>query len=505
MTHPLDLPISELASLVERGEVSAESVTRESLARIDAKRGLNALLHVANEGALEAARALDVRRARGEPLGPLAGVPIALKDALCTFDQPTTSGSKVLVRAKQGKAADSPEGGWRPPYDATVVARLRAAGAIMVGKANMDELAMGSSNENSAFGPVRNPWDPSRTPGGSSGGSAASVAAGLAAGALGSDTGGSIRQPAGLTGIVGVKPSYGRVSRRGLVAFASSLDQVGPFAVDVRSSARLLEVIAGRDALDSTSSSRPVGRYEAACDEPVRGLRIGVPREYFAEGLDAEVESSVRAAIAALEREGCTIHDVEMPHTRYGLATYYVVATAEASSNLARLDGVRFGLRTEAPGANLAELYASSRGAGFGAEVKRRIMLGTYALAAGYYDAYYKKAQQVRTLIKRDFDEAFTRVDALLTPISPTPAFKLGEKVDDPVKMYLSDVYTLPASLAGVCALSVPCAPAPATSTRPTLPIGLQVIAPSFAEERMFQVAAAWERLSPARTLRPPS
>ncbi|HVW28527.1 MAG TPA: Asp-tRNA(Asn)/Glu-tRNA(Gln) amidotransferase subunit GatA [Polyangiaceae bacterium] len=504
MTHPLDLPIAELALRVARGEVSAESLTTESLARIGAKRELNAFLHVANDAALEAARAVDRKRARGDALGPLAGVPIALKDALCTSDQPTTSASKILVRAKSGAAASTPEGGWRPPYDATVVARLRAAGAILVGKANMDELAMGSSNENSAFGPVRNPWDPTRTPGGSSGGSAASVAAGLVPGALGSDTGGSIRQPAGLTGLVGVKPTYGRVSRKGLVAFASSLDQIGPFARDVRSAARLLEVIAGRDPLDSTASNLPVGRYEAACDQPVRGLRIGVPREYFAEGLDPEIEESVRSAIATLEREGCTVHDVDMPHTRYGLATYYVVATAEASSNLARLDGVRFGLRTEAPGADLAMLYASSRGAGFGPEVKRRIMLGTYALAAGYYDAYYKKAQQVRTLIKRDFDEAFARVDVLLTPISPTVAFKLGEKVGDPVKMYLSDVYTLPASLAGVCALSVPCAPAPATAARPLLPIGLQVIAPSFAEERMFQVAAAWERVSPARDLRPP-
>jgi aspartyl-tRNA(Asn)/glutamyl-tRNA(Gln) amidotransferase subunit A len=504
MTHPLDLPIGELASAVSRGDVTAEAVAEESLARIARAGDLNALLHVATESARKAARAIDEQRARGEPLGPLAGVPIAVKDALCTFDQPTTSGSKILVRASAGKAATSPEGGWRPPYDATVVARLRAAGAVIVGKANMDEMAMGSSNENSAFGPVRNPWDKSRTPGGSSGGSAASVAARLVAGSLGSDTGGSIRQPAGLTGVVGVKPTYGRVSRQGLVAFASSLDQVGPFAPDVRSAARLLEVIAGRDALDSTSSSLAVGRYEAACDLPAKGLRLGVPREYFAEGLDAEVETSVRAAIAALERDGCTIHEVDMPHTRYGLATYYVVATAEASSNLARLDGVRFGLRTEAHGADLATLYASSRGAGFGPEVKRRIMLGTYALASGYYDAYYKKAQQVRTLIKKDFDEAFARVDALITPISPTPAFKLGEKTSDPVQMYLSDVYTLPASLAGVCALSVPCAPAAAKSDRPTLPIGLQVIAPSFAEERMFQVAAAWERLSPARGQRPP-
>jgi aspartyl-tRNA(Asn)/glutamyl-tRNA(Gln) amidotransferase subunit A len=497
--------LAEIVAGVQRGGVSAESLTAESLSRIARGADLNALLHVATDAALAAARAVDARRARGEPLGPLAGVPIAIKDALCTADQPTTSGSKVLVRAASGMAATSPEGGWRPPYDATVVARLRAAGAVLVGKANMDELAMGSSNENSAFGPVHNPWDKSRTPGGSSGGSAASVASGMVAGSLGSDTGGSIRQPAGLTGVVGVKPTYGRVSRYGLVAFASSLDQVGPFARDVRGAARLLEVIAGRDPLDSTSSERPVEPYEAACDRPVRGLRIGVPREYFAEGLDAEVEQSVRASIAALEKEGCTVHDVDMPHTRYGLATYYVVATAEASSNLARLDGVRFGLRIEGPGDDLATLYAKSRGAGFGTEVKRRIMLGTYALAAGYYDAYYKKAQQVRTLIKKDFDEAFTRVDALITPISPTPAFRLGEKADDPVKMYLSDVYTLPASLAGVCALSVPAAPAPATTDRPELPVGVQIIAPAFAEARMFQVAAACERLSPAQGRRPPS
>jgi aspartyl-tRNA(Asn)/glutamyl-tRNA(Gln) amidotransferase subunit A len=505
MNHPLDLPIAELAASIARGDVSAEDVTQESLARIAAKRSLNAFLHVATDRALEAARAVDQRRAKGERLGPLAGVPLAIKDALCTKDQPTTCASKILVRAVAGAPASTPEGGFRPPYDATVVERLRNAGAILVGKANMDEFAMGSSNENSAFGPVKNPWDPSRTPGGSSGGSAASVAARVVAGSLGSDTGGSIRQPAGLTGVVGVKPTYGRVSRYGLIAFASSLDQVGPFAPDVASAARLLEVLAGADGRDSTASPLPVGAYEAACQRPIRGLRLGVPREYFAEGLDAEVERSVRAAIDALAREGCTVHEVDMPHTRYGLATYYIVATAEASSNLARFDGVRFGLRVEKSDGDLQAMYAATRGAGFGAEVKRRIMLGTYALAAGYYDAYYKKAQQVRTLMKRDFDEAFTKVDVLLTPISPTPAFKLGDKIDDPVKMYLSDVYTLPASLAGVCAVSVPCTPAPATGGRPTLPIGLQVIANAFDEERMFQVAAAWERLSPARGLRPPA
>jgi aspartyl-tRNA(Asn)/glutamyl-tRNA(Gln) amidotransferase subunit A len=379
------------------------------------------------------------------------------------------------------------------------VERLRAAGAILVGKTNMDEFAMGSSNENSAFGNVKNPWDRARTPGGSSGGSAASVAARLVSGSLGSDTGGSIRQPAGLTGVVGVKPSYGRVSRYGLIAFASSLDQVGPFAADVKSAARLLEVIAGPDPKDSTSARLEVGRYEAACDEPLGKLRIGVPREYFEAGLDPDVEKSVRAAIEAFAAEGAELVDVDMPHTHYGLATYYIVATAEASSNLARFDGVRFGLRVEKPGDDLGSLYTKTRGRGFGPEVKRRIMLGTYALAAGYYDAYYKKAQAVRTLIKRDFDEAFTKVDALLTPISPTPAFKLGDKTGDPVQMYLSDVYTLPASLAGVAALSVPCAFTPETSDRPELPVGLQVITPAFTEERMFRIAAAWERMSPAR------
>ena len=505
MSHPLDLPIADIAGLVARGEVTAESLTRASLARIEAARGLHAFLHVAGDVALAAARDIDLRRSRGEVLGPLSGVPISIKDALCTSDAPTTCASRILVRSPDGvRAATSPEGGYRPPYDATVVERLRGADAVIVGKTNMDEFAMGSSNENSAFGPARNPWDPRRTPGGSSGGSAASVAARLVAGSLGSDTGGSIRQPAGLTSVVGVKPTYGRVSRFGLVAFASSLDQVGPFAADVRSAARMLEVIAGRDTRDSTSSVSPVGAYEAACDGEVRGLRLGVPREYFAEGIDAEVEASVRDAIAALRDAGASLHEVDMPHTRYGLATYYLVATAEASSNLARFDGVRFGLRLESAGDGLDALYARSRGAGFGAEVKRRIMLGTYALSAGYYDAYYGKAQQVRTLIRRDFERAFEEVDALVTPISPTPAFALGEKTDDPLTMYLSDVYTLPASLAGVCALSVPCAPVPARPDRPALPVGLQIIAPAFAEERMFRIAAAWERVSPARGLAPP-
>jgi aspartyl-tRNA(Asn)/glutamyl-tRNA(Gln) amidotransferase subunit A len=502
--NPLDSSLADVADRVKRGELSAEAVTRASLERIDAGRELNAFLHVSRDAALAAARAIDQRRARGERLGPLAGVPIAVKDALCTLDAPTTCASKILVRTTAGAGSSPSESGWRPPYDATVVERLRAADAVIIGKANMDEFAMGSSNENSAFGPVKNPWDRTRTPGGSSGGSAAAVAARLVGGALGSDTGGSIRQPAGLTGVVGVKPSYGRVSRYGLVAFASSLDQVGPFATDVRGAARLLEVIAGRDRWDSTSSDVPVGAYEAACGRPIEGLRLGIPKEYFAEGLDPAVEASVRAAIQSLVDAGCTIRQVEMPHTRYGLATYYLVATAEASSNLARFDGVRFGSRVEPPGSDLLTMYSRTRGAGFGPEVKRRIMLGTYALSSGYYDAYYKKAQEVRTLIKRDFDRAFAEVDALVTPISPTPAFRLGEKVDDPLTMYLSDVYTLPASLAGVAALSVPCAPVAQNGGGAPLPVGLQVIAPAFAEERMFQVAAGWEARSPARGLAPP-
>ncbi|HYJ10410.1 MAG TPA: Asp-tRNA(Asn)/Glu-tRNA(Gln) amidotransferase subunit GatA, partial [Polyangiaceae bacterium] len=422
-------------------------------------------------------------------------VPIAIKDALCTSDAPTTCASKILTRVGVGGSAGTdPERGFRPPYDATVVARLRAADAVLVGKTNMDEFAMGSSGENSAFGPPRNPWDKSRTPGGSSGGSAVAVAAGLTLGSLGSDTGGSIRQPAALCGVVGVKPTYGRVSRYGLVAFASSLDQVGPFARDVRGAARLLEVISGRDPLDSTSAELPVGNYEDACGRDVKGLRIGVPEEYFGEGLDPAIATSLHAAIAGLERAGCSVQPVSLPHTRYGLATYYIVATAEASSNLARFDGVRFGLRVESPKSDLTSLYGKTRNAGFGAEVKRRILLGTYVLSAGYYDAYYKKAQRVRTLIKRDFDQAFEKIDALAVPTSPTPAFRFGEKAENPLAMYLADVFTLPASLAGIAGLSVPCTPTPATASQPALPVGLQLLGPAFAEERLFTLAAEVER-----------
>lgn len=486
MHDALSLPVREMAEKVGSGELGAEELTRASLDAIEAASGLNAFLHVAREAALARARALDERRARGETLGPLAGVPIAIKDALTTVDAPTTCASRILE-------------GWRPVFDACVVERLRQADAILVGKTNMDEFAMGSSGENSAFGATRNPWDTTRIPGGSSSGSAAAVAKGLVPAALGSDTGGSIRQPAALSGVVGVKPSYGRVSRYGLVAFASSLDQVGPFARDVRSAARLLGVIAGRDVRDSTSSPAPVADYERACEASVRGLRIGVPKDYAGPGLDPDVAASIQSMIQKLEAEGCELHPVELPHSRYGVSTYYVVATAEASSNLARFDGVRFGPRVEPPGASLERMYSLTRAQGFGREVKRRILLGSYVLSAGYYDAYYKKAQQVRTLIRRDFEAIFSKVDVIAMPTSPTPAFALGERVDDPLSMYLADVYTLPASLAGVAGISVPAAPTPKTDTRPELPVGLQLIAPAFAEERMFAVAAAAERVSPWR------
>lgn len=500
----VDRSIPDLAALVASGAVSAVEVARAALDRIaDRSQALGAFLTVQGERALDDARRIDERRARGETLGPLAGVPIGLKDALCTRDAPTTAGSHILTRkARPGERARDPDRGWRPPYDATVVARLRAADAVLPGKCNMDELAMGSSTENSAFFPARNPWDPSRIPGGSSGGSAVAVAGGMTPGALGSDTGGSIRQPAALCGVVGVKPTYGRVSRYGLVAFASSLDQVGPFARDVRGAARLLGVVAGRDPHDATTLEAPVPDFEAACGRDVRGVRIGVPAEYFGDGLDPAVDQRVRAAIDALAGLGCVVRPVALPHTRYAVAAYYVVATAECSSNLARLDGVRFGLRETDD--DLASLYGKTRAAGFGREVKRRIMLGTYVLSAGYYDAYYLRAQRVRTLIRRDFDEAFRDVDVIATPVSPTTAFPLGERVDDPLAMYLADVYTLPASMAGIPALSVPCGTAPTAGARTQLPVGLQLVGPALCEDRLFQVAAAWEAIDPHRGARPP-
>jgi aspartyl-tRNA(Asn)/glutamyl-tRNA(Gln) amidotransferase subunit A len=475
-----DWDVRRIADQVQRGEATAESVTAASLARIETvDKMVHAFLHVAADEALDQARAVDKKRARGEPLGALAGVPIAIKDALVTRGVPTTAASKMLA-------------GYVPPYDATAVARLRAADAVLIGKTNMDEFAMGSSTENSAFGPTRNPRDPARTPGGSSGGSAAAVAGAMAPCSLGSDTGGSIRQPASFTGTVGIKPTYGRVSRYGLIAFASSLDQVGPFATDVRGAARVLSVIAGHDPRDSTCLDAPVGDYETACGRSVQGVRVGVPNEYFAEGLDPEVEASVRAALSTLSKAGCLIRPVSLPHTRFAVGTYYVIATAEASSNLARFDGVRYGLRTlgDSGKRDLRTLYGATRDAGFGAEVKRRILLGTFVLSSGYYDAYYLKAQKVRTLIRRDFEEALREVDVICSPASPTPAFRLGEKNDDPLAMYLNDVYTLPASLAGLPAMSVPCRP-----TASGLPVGLQIMGRSLDEGTMLAVASTFEAL----------
>jgi aspartyl-tRNA(Asn)/glutamyl-tRNA(Gln) amidotransferase subunit A len=466
--------IVDIAARVARGEASAREIAADTVRRMKAGSELGAFLTVLEDELLADAEAIDERRARGEALGPLAGVPVAIKDAICTRGVRTTAGSRALD-------------GWIAPYDAHVVSRLRDAGALVCGKTNMDEFAMGSSNENSAFFPAKNPHDLSRAPGGSSGGSAVAVAADMAPASLGSDTGGSIRQPAAFTGIVGVKPSYGRVSRFGLVAFASSLDQIGPFASDVRGAARVLGVIAGHDPRDMTCRALEAVDFEAACGRDVSGLRLGVPEEYFADGLDAEVEARVREAIAALEARGCKVTAVHLPHTRHAVATYYVIATAEASSNLSRYDGVRYGLRVE-PQGGLAAMYGATRDAAFGREVKRRILLGTYVLSAGHYDAYYAKAQRVRTLIARDFDAAFAEVDAIVCPTSPTPAFPLGERTRDPLSMYLSDVYTLPASLAGVPAVSVPCSP-----TAAGLPVGLQIVTRRDDEATALALAAAWE------------
>ncbi len=488
MRQLLEIPISDLADRVRKGEVTAEAVATVSLETMSNRKSLNAFVHTSPETVLEAARAVDKKRNRGEPLGKLAGVPIAIKDAICTVDFPTTCSSRILCRGENSQ-------GWRSPFDATVVERLRGHDAIIVGKTNMDEFAMGSSTETSVFGPTLNPWDPSRIPGGSSGGSAVAVAARVTPVSLGSDTGGSIRQPAGLCGVVGVRPSYGRVSRYGLVAFGSSLEQIGPFANDVRSAARVLSAIAGHDRHDSTTAVNPIPDFEGACGRGVAGIRLGVPEEYFGDGLDPVVRTHVVEAITALESAGCEIKKVHLPHTAYGVATYYIVATAEASSNLARFDGVRFGLRIERPGSDLQELYGATRDAGFGREVKRRILLGTYVLSAGYYDAYYKKAQQVRTLIRKDFEQAFNEVDAIVAPISPTLPFALGQHLNDPLAMYLSDVYTLPCNLAGLCGISVPARPTSASDERPALPIGLQILGRPFDEETLFVVASAWEKL----------
>jgi len=478
--HPLEtLSLSAARGAVVEGRRSAVALAGEHYDRIAAVDGeVHAFLALTRERALRQAERIDAAVRAGDPVGPLAGVPIGVKDVLTTRGEPTTAGSRILE-------------GYRPPYDATAVARLEAAGAVLLGKLNCDEFAMGSSNENSAYGAVHNPRALDHVPGGSSGGSAAAVAAGMCVASLGTDTGGSIRQPAAFCGVTGVLPTYGRVSRYGLIAFASSLDRVGPLARSVADAATVLEVLAGPDAMDATASAEPVPHYSEELATPVAGLRIGVPEEYFGEGLNAEIRAAIERALDALRAAGCSIHTVSLPHTRYAVPTYYVVATAEASSNLSRFDGVRFGLRAAAGDGSsdtLAAMFRKTRDAGFGPEVKRRILLGTYVLSAGYYDAYYKKAQQVRTLLTRDFLEAFTQVDAIVCPVTPTPAFRLGEKTADPMQMYLEDIYSVAASLAGICGLSVPCG-----ATQSGLPIGVQVLGRPFDEATVLRVGAAVE------------
>jgi len=466
--------IRDVRDRVRTGEASAVDVCRRALDRIAAADGtLHAFHTVTAERALDRARAIDRERSRWKD-APLAGVPVALKDNLLTRGVPTTAASRMLES-------------YLPPYDATSVERLERAGAVVVGKTNCDEFAMGSSTENSAFGPTRNPWAHDRIPGGSSGGSAAAVAARMTPLALGSDTGGSIRQPSALCGVVGLKPTYGRVSRYGLIAFASSLDQIGPLTLTVADAAIALGVIAGADPADATSAPEPVPDYSAALTGDIRGARIGVPRRFVEEGVDADVLRAFRTALDALAGRGATLIDVDLPHAPHAIAVYYLIATAEASSNLARYDGVRYGFRASADG--LRATYARTRARGFGAEVKRRIMLGTYVLSAGYYDAYYLKAQQVRTLILRDYDAAFERVDLVAMPTSPTPAFRLGERVADPLQMYLADIFTVSANLAGLPAISVPCG-----FTAGKLPVGLQLTGRRFDEATVLRVADAYER-----------
>jgi aspartyl-tRNA(Asn)/glutamyl-tRNA(Gln) amidotransferase subunit A len=471
--HPKTL--AELRAGIQAGTTKAADLAASYYERIAQKNPrLNVYLRLTKERALAQAARMDDAAAKGDPLGPLAGIPVGIKDVLVMRGAPATAGSKILQD-------------YQPPYDATAVAKLEAAGAVLLGKLNCDEFAMGSSNENSAYGPVRNPVDTERVPGGSSGGSAAAVAANMAVATLGSDTGGSIRQPASFCGVVGVLPTYGRVSRYGLIAYASSLDRVGPFASNVRDAATLLAVIAGHDPHDATSSPAPVPDYAAESDQGVERLRIGVPAEYFAEGLDPEVRACIEAGISALRAAGCTIKPVALPHTKYAVPVYYLIATAEASANLARFDGVRYGPRSK-DSATLADMYRHSRDEGFGAEVKRRILLGTYALSAGYYDAYYLKAQQVRRILAEEYLRAFNDVDAIVTPTAPTPAFKLGEKTGDPLAMYLADIYTVTASLAGICGVTVPCG-----ATKAGLPVGMQVLARHLNEATAFRVARAVE------------
>jgi aspartyl-tRNA(Asn)/glutamyl-tRNA(Gln) amidotransferase subunit A len=471
--------IESLRESISSGERTARVVVEAAVGAAERlNETLNAFLQIDREGALKRAAEIDEAAAASAVGSPLAGIPIAIKDNICVRGLQASCGSRIL-------------GPYHPPYSATVIERLQQAGAVIIGKTNCDEFAMGSSNENSAFGPVRNPWDTTRVPGGSSGGSAAAVASGIVPAALGSETGGSVRQPAALCGIVGLKPTYGRFSRYGLVAFASSLDNIGVFGQSVKDVAAITRVIAGRDPHDSTSADVDVPDYAAEIEREIKGARIGVPRSLFGEGLDAEVRASVEAAIEAYRELGAEIVEIELPHSKYCIAVYYIIATAEASSNLARFDGVRYGFRAE-EATTLREMYRRTRDEGFGAEVKRRIMLGTYVLSSGYYDAYYRRAQQVRSLIKRDFQQAFERCDVIATPTTPTPAFLLGEKVDDPLAMYLNDIYTCTANLAGVPGISIPCG-----LSGERLPIGLQLVGPHWSEAMLFQLAHAYEQARP--------
>jgi aspartyl-tRNA(Asn)/glutamyl-tRNA(Gln) amidotransferase subunit A len=479
-----ELTLVQARNALDGREISAVDLTQSHLDRIERDdEQIGAYLHVMRDVALAQAHEADRRIAASES-SPMTGIPVALKDVLCTHDAPTTAASRILEN-------------FRPPYDATVVKRLRQQGAVFLGKANTDEFAMGSSNENSAFKPVHNPWDLSRVPGGSSGGPSAAVAARLAMVSLGSDTGGSIRQPAGFCGVVGLKPTYGRVSRLGLLAFASSLDQIGPFARTVEDAAITLQAVSGHDPLDSTSYPTPVPEFRDALTGDIRGMKIGVAREYRVNGMEQGVADAVDTAIARLASLGAEIVDVELPHTEYALPTYYITAPAEASANLARYDGVKYGLALEA--ATLRETYERTRGEGFGAEVKRRIMLGTYALSSGYYDAYYVKAQKVRTLIKQDFERAWDTVDAIVAPTSPTVAFAMGARTEDPYQMYLADVFTIPANMAGIPGIAVPC------GFSDGLPVSLQVLGPAFAESTILRIAHAYERSEQWVNRRPPA
>ncbi len=480
-----NLTIHDISKRLQARQVSSVELTRAVLDRIhEVEDRIHAFITVTEEQALRDAEEADRRLSSGDGVSLLTGIPISIKDIFCTKGIRTSCASRILNN-------------FIPPYDATVVRKLKSAGAVIVGKNNMDEFAMGSSTENSAFAITRNPWDLDRIPGGSSGGSAASVAAGESFASVGTDTGGSIRQPAALCGVVGMKPTYGRVSRYGMIAFASSLDQAGPITKDVEDCAILLNIISGNDPMDSTSIPQPVPDYLKGIDRGVKGLKIGVPREYFVEGMDKDVEDAVRKACGVLEKEGAVLVDISLPHTEYAVATYYLVATAEASSNLARYDGVKYGYRNM-DSQDLMQMYCTTRDEGFGSEVKRRIMLGTYALSAGYYEAYYKKACQVRTLIKRDFDDAFKEVDIILTPTSPTPAFMVGEKTDDPLKMYLSDIYTIPCSLAGIPGLSIPCG-----FSKGGLPIGMQLLGKAMDEALLLRVGYHYQNITTWHQLRP--